>query len=373
MYPRGRPQAGHLVAAALLPFALLITGTPAASAAPPLGGGAVGLLADGSSSTVYLRAERNGVKVYNSARTKVIKTLVRGAKVSATKTVSSGYRRLTSGHWIRNSDLYVSTHLYMRTTVDGVHAYAAVGGSVVKVLDKGTVVRMTHTVVGGYRQTSAGNWIRNGHLAQTGSSGTWGSCTVTLGGVKLAVDSEAGHLVTVNGTSGSYAVVTLWDRASGVKCSFTKMRSEKGRVGARGIVADAKRKQDTFTTPAGTYTMTQGFSVGSVPKTRGVSWRKVDGNDYWVQDNDSVHYNEYRSGTSGFDTSDAEHLIDYKTEYRYAIVIDFNLEKVRKKGAGIFLHVNGDGATAGCVSVSKSFMVDIVHAVDSGDLISIKA
>ena len=38
-----------------------------------------------------------------------------------------------------------------------------------------------------------------------------------------------------------------------------------------------------------------------------------------------------------------------------------------------FLHINGDGATAGCVSVSKSFMIDIVHAVDSGDLISIKA
>lgn len=52
-------------------------------------------------------------------------------------------------------------------------------------------------------------------------------------------------------------------------------------------------------------------------------------------------------------------------------MINFNTAKVRDKGAGIFLHVNGSGSTGGCVSVTKDFMVDLVHAIKSGDLISI--
>ena len=34
----------------------------------------------------------------------------------------------------------------------------------------------------------------------------------------------------------------------------------------------------------------------------------------------------------------------------------FNIGQVRHRGAGIFLHVNGKGATAGCVSVPRAFM-----------------
>ena len=61
----------------------------------------------------------------------------------------------------------------------------------------------------------------------------------------------------------------------------------------------------------------------------------------------------------------AERLKSYRSQYRYAVVLDYNLpsgiswrngERVATdtadttQGGGIFLHVNGSGATAGCVS-----------------------
>ena len=50
--------------------------------------------------------------------------------------------------------------------------------------------------------------------------------------------------------------------------------------------------------------------------------------------------------------SESEHLADYPTQYAHAVLIDFNYTSpVKGRGAGIFLHVNGRGATAGCVSV----------------------
>jgi L,D-peptidoglycan transpeptidase YkuD (ErfK/YbiS/YcfS/YnhG family) len=63
--------------------------------------------------------------------------------------------------------------------------------------------------------------------------------------------------------------------------------------------------------------------------------------------------------------AESEHLISYPRQYRWALVIGFNYHKsVEKRGAGIFLHVNGSGATAGCVSVSMSAMRRILRWVD---------
>jgi L,D-peptidoglycan transpeptidase YkuD (ErfK/YbiS/YcfS/YnhG family) len=37
---------------------------------------------------------------------------------------------------------------------------------------------------------------------------------------------------------------------------------------------------------------------------------------------------------------------------------------VRHRGAGIFLHVNGDGATAGCVSAPRPFVRQLMGRLD---------
>ena len=47
------------------------------------------------------------------------------------------------------------------------------------------------------------------------------------------------------------------------------------------------------------------------------------------------------------------------------MVLDFNYwDQVRHRGAGIFLHVNGRGATAGCVSVPRRLMRTVMAWLD---------
>ena len=58
----------------------------------------------------------------------------------------------------------------------------------------------------------------------------------------------------------------------------------------------------------------------------------------------------------------SEHLITHTVPYQYAVVINYNMAPaVRYRGAGIFLHVNGAGSTAGCVSVPLATMVAILR------------
>ena len=46
------------------------------------------------------------------------------------------------------------------------------------------------------------------------------------------------------------------------------------------------------------------------------------------------------------------------------MVTDFNVEQVRHRGSGIFLHVNGRGPTAGCVSAPRRFVRAVVPLLD---------
>jgi L,D-peptidoglycan transpeptidase YkuD (ErfK/YbiS/YcfS/YnhG family) len=59
--------------------------------------------------------------------------------------------------------------------------------------------------------------------------------------------------------------------------------------------------------------------------------------------------------TSGYNSS--ERLATMGAQYDYAAVIDFNRPKpVIGRGAGIFLHASGTGATGGCVSIRRDRM-----------------
>lgn len=176
---------------------------------------------------------------------------------------------------------------------------------------------------------------------------------------------NATQLITVK-ASGSYATVTAWAKgASGWKAQFS---SALGRVGSNGVTDGATRRQSTYTTPTGTYTMTEGFGVEAggtaMPCT------VVGSTHWWVQDPESKFYNQmHTEAGADFPLTESgergsEHLINYPTQYAKALVINFNRwPAVPGRGAGIFLHVNGNGATAGCVSVPRSTMDRIMSWV----------
>ena len=71
-------------------------------------------------------------------------------------------------------------------------------------------------------------------------------------------------------------------------------------------------------------------------------YRKVRRGEFWVQDNASDFYNRYRNKRQGgfrwwLPTSDAnssERLLDYRQQYEWAVVMDFNKDQVRGRGTG---------------------------------------
>ncbi|WP_432065913.1 L,D-transpeptidase family protein [Streptomyces sp. C10-9-1] len=173
-----------------------------------------------------------------------------------------------------------------------------------------------------------------------------------------AAPGDARQLITVE-AHGTRATVTAWSKGPlGWKPRFG---STGARVGARGVTDGTTRRQGTLTTPAGTYTITEGF--GLEPARTRMPYTRVDERHWWVQDPQSPHYNQLRTADrADFPLTEegergSEHLADRPVQYALALVIDFNRwPAVPGRGAGIFLHVNGAGATAGCVSVPRETM-----------------
>jgi L,D-peptidoglycan transpeptidase YkuD (ErfK/YbiS/YcfS/YnhG family) len=106
-------------------------------------------------------------------------------------------------------------------------------------------------------------------------------------------------------------------------------------------------------------------------------YRRVDGNDWWpYEPRDPATYNIYqqhRAPQTHWRATFAEHLNDYTEQYRYALEVGFNLpggvhySSSRRqwvgtrvadtsRGGGIFVHVRGDGLTAGCVAMDQPDM-----------------
>jgi L,D-peptidoglycan transpeptidase YkuD (ErfK/YbiS/YcfS/YnhG family) len=178
----------------------------------------------------------------------------------------------------------------------------------------------------------------------------------TGGGTQL-ITAEAPGTDSVTGT------VTWWDRRGG---GWTAAGSAPARFGANGLVDGATRTQGTDTTPTGLYRLPYAFGIKAAPPGTRYPYRQVGEDAWWCQDNASRAYNRWvEPRPADCRADEAEHLVTYTAQYARAFVIGFNYDRpVRGRGAGIFLHVDGKGATAGCVSVPASAMDRILAWAD---------
>ena len=124
-----------------------------------------------------------------------------------------------------------------------------------------------------------------------------------------------------------------------------------------------------------TFGLVSAFGNGTDPGTA-LPYREIDRSDWWAYDpTDPTTYNVLqtrRVASAVWRRSWAEDLSGYGEQYRYVAVLDFNLpsgvhratdgQRVADQpadtrlGGGIFLHVSGPAATAGCVSVRRATM-----------------
>jgi L,D-peptidoglycan transpeptidase YkuD (ErfK/YbiS/YcfS/YnhG family) len=203
--------------------------------------------------------------------------------------------------------------------------------------------------------------------------------------LKNVSDSRQVIVVVGKSRTSSYATAYTYQKGSdGVwRAKFAAMAARNGWA---GWVWGSQRVQNTGTSPMGTYRITTSFGLKANPGTK-VPYRLVDGTDYWVGDKyDAKTYNlfePYASTKRTWRISQAERLGAYPTQYEYAAVIDFNRpaassvtwtstysEYVTSKpvnttrGSAIFLHINGAGSTAGCVSLGRTNTINVLKWLD---------
>lgn len=163
---------------------------------------------------------------------------------------------------------------------------------------------------------------------------------------------SASKVLVVRGTGGAGAKVTQCAKNS--DGAYKQVKTASGAVGYNGITA-SKREGDGKTT-AGVYSLGKGFGVNSKPSSFSGSWTKVTKDDVWVDGKGGPKgYNTMKKKSDGYSGESM-----YQTPaYNYGQVINYNTSNTADKGSAIFLHVNtGSGKTAGCVSVTQSYLLD---------------
>lgn len=136
-----------------------------------------------------------------------------------------------------------------------------------------------------------------------------------------------------------------------------------GWVGSRGIMHN--RKIDTYTSPAGLWSLGLAFGLRSRPYGLKMPWRNVTAQSDWVTEPESKYFNTWQERddpeldeTWHRGSHDIEHLANFRGAYDYACVIRFNMAPYadNTRGCAIFLHCS-TGATAGCVGLPEEDMV----------------
>ncbi|WP_217170704.1 L,D-transpeptidase [Streptomyces sp. AC512_CC834] len=186
---------------------------------------------------------------------------------------------------------------------------------------------------------------------------------------RMADTGGGGQLITALApdTGSTTGTVTWWDHVgegeAGGGDRWVRAGSAPARFGSGGLTAGTTRVQGTSTTPTGLYDLPYAFGIEAAPRGTAYRYRPVRQDSWWCQDNASRSYNRWTEPRpADCRATEAEHLITYPAQYAHALVVGFNYHRpVRGRGAGIFLHVNGRGATAGCVSVPKDAMRRILR------------
>jgi len=193
---------------------------------------------------------------------------------------------------------------------------------------------------------------------------------VELDGVTAQLRKGTKQVVTVNRAHAHHARVTFWTKRDGTW--HERFQATDGRIGYAGLVPPRKRVQGSGKTPLGTHRLPWAFGMRAQQDRWDPSYRKIRTGDYWVLDNQSDHYNRYRNKAHGgfrwrlpaSHPDGSERLRDYRKQYEYSVVTSFNSRQVRHRGGAIFLHVNGSGATAGCVSAPRWFLRRLMVHLD---------
>ena len=142
-------------------------------------------------------------------------------------------------------------------------------------------------------------------------------------------------------------------------------------IGANGL---GKEKEGDNKTPIGKFTFSSFFGINENPGTK-MPYLQVNDSIWWNCDSNSTGYNtminkEYY--TDDFDEDESEHIIKYNPGYEYIMNINYNPDRIPRKGCAIFLHCfTKNFYTGGCVAISKENMKKVIMTANEKSVIII--
>jgi len=162
------------------------------------------------------------------------------------------------------------------------------------------------------------------------------------------------EIVLVRHTEGSRAELTLYRKQDS---AWKPVLNTDARIGLAGL---GKTAEGDMKTPAGDFGIRCAFGIEDNPGTA-LPYVKVDGKLYCCSE-EGPEYNSFVNHPCV-----GEHMIDYREEYAYGLFPDYNSAGEYPKGSAIFMHVHGRKPyTAGCISVSREAMVEILKQLSPG-------
>ena len=143
----------------------------------------------------------------------------------------------------------------------------------------------------------------------------------------------------------------------------------KVNLGVKGLVSPEDKIEGDLKTPTGYYPITFAFGKKNDLESR-LDFIEIGRNHIWVSDTASDAYNTIVVDNDGKYSNNQvnEKLFRNDDLYDYAIVIDYNINPVVKgKGSAIFMHIqrSENHRTAGCISLSKEDIVNLIEWLDS--------
>jgi L,D-peptidoglycan transpeptidase YkuD (ErfK/YbiS/YcfS/YnhG family) len=143
-------------------------------------------------------------------------------------------------------------------------------------------------------------------------------------------------------------------------------------VGSAGMAPETHDGQ--MLTPMGIFSLD--FAFGTDPNPGGgLQYVQVGPNHWWDGDMKSATYNTMQvceKSQCPFDTNPSSGTENLQIpQYKHAVVMGVNKERVPGNGGAFFLHTTDGGATAGCVSVDDATMVELIKWLRPGALIAV--
>ncbi|MEG2348582.1 MAG: L,D-transpeptidase family protein [Clostridia bacterium] len=173
-------------------------------------------------------------------------------------------------------------------------------------------------------------------------------------------------IILVEYKNNSKAILTLCENVEG---KINTIFKTKAFIGKNGIASD--KCEGDKKTPKGVFYLSKAFGLLKDPRSK-LEYLKVNKNNYFVDDENSKYYNKMVNILNvEKDWIRAEHLVKFRSQYKYAIIIDYNKKCIKGDGSAIFLHCSKGKPTAGCIAIAKKYMLKLLRKVDKETIIII--